>query len=269
MPFHDEEIQQSNNNQTNTNNNKRIQYQIDDKKSVTESKDENLSDITSILFTAPKITEIKKFRFLVVDDSSMNRKMLCRLLECEGHTCVQAVDGLDAVEKIKDNIQENIIENIRGIMNNNLQKKIQKRSSRISKMNEMNRSIKSDYNGFNENREKTVENYEKISVSYSRSVSETLHRIGSNVNNNCRLSDVTNNYTNSTYNTNNTNNTSNSNNNNSLQTLVGLASGFANWTLFLLAAFAAYMAKSACSNKSAADSAEHSGYDAIPKLAVR
>ena len=142
----------------------------------------------------------------------MNRKMLCRLLECEGHTCVQAVDGLDAVEKIKDNIQENIIENIRGIMNNNLQKKIQKRSSRISKMNEMNRSIKSDYNGFNENREKTVENYEKISVSYSRSVSETLHRIGSNVNNNCRLSDVTNNYTNSTYNTNNTNNTSNSNN---------------------------------------------------------
>ena len=195
MPFHDEEIQQSNNNQTNSN--KRIQYQIDDKKSVTESKDENLSDITSILFTAPKITEIKKFRFLVVDDSSMNRKMLCRLLECEGHTCVQAVDGLDAVEKIKDNIQENIIENIREIMSGNLQKKIEKKNSRIGKLNELcgpmrtgtdrNRLMSPDDICINYENKGKIDNCEKFNGEkaprkYSEVLNETLNRINSNFN---------------------------------------------------------------------------------------
>ena len=36
-------------------------------------------------------------RFLVVDDSSLNRKMLCRLLQKQGHECVEAEDGVQAV----------------------------------------------------------------------------------------------------------------------------------------------------------------------------
>jgi CheY-like chemotaxis protein len=38
---------------------------------------------------------------LIVDDSTMNRKMLCKLLENRGHKCEQAKDGKEAVEKIK------------------------------------------------------------------------------------------------------------------------------------------------------------------------
>ena len=36
-------------------------------------------------------------RFLVVDDSKMNRKMLCRLLKNKGHVCTEAEDGVQAV----------------------------------------------------------------------------------------------------------------------------------------------------------------------------
>ena len=36
-------------------------------------------------------------RFLVVDDSKMNRKMLCRLLQNQGHVCTEAEDGVQAV----------------------------------------------------------------------------------------------------------------------------------------------------------------------------
>ena len=39
-------------------------------------------------------------RFLVVDDSKMNRKMLCRLLKNKGHECVEAEDGVQAVAKL-------------------------------------------------------------------------------------------------------------------------------------------------------------------------
>jgi CheY-like chemotaxis protein len=45
----------------------------------------------------------KVYRILVVDDSLMNRKMLCKLLISCGHTCIQAVDGLDAIKKVQDN----------------------------------------------------------------------------------------------------------------------------------------------------------------------
>jgi CheY-like chemotaxis protein len=40
------------------------------------------------------------FNLLVVDDSSMNRKMLCKLLENRGHRCDQAKQGQEAVDKI-------------------------------------------------------------------------------------------------------------------------------------------------------------------------
>ena len=39
----------------------------------------------------------RSLRFLVVDDSSLNRKMLCRLLQKQGHECVEAEDGVQAV----------------------------------------------------------------------------------------------------------------------------------------------------------------------------
>ena len=41
------------------------------------------------------------FHVLVVDDSSLNRKMLCKLLRCAKHICEEADDGLAAVEKVK------------------------------------------------------------------------------------------------------------------------------------------------------------------------
>ena len=52
--------------------------------------------------------EKRTLHFLVVDDSHLNRKMLCKLLLLEGHTFNQACDGLEAVERMKENM---IIEN--------------------------------------------------------------------------------------------------------------------------------------------------------------
>ena len=39
----------------------------------------------------------RQLHFLVVDDSSLNRKMLCRLLRNQGHVCTEAEDGVQAV----------------------------------------------------------------------------------------------------------------------------------------------------------------------------
>ena len=41
------------------------------------------------------------YDILVVDDSSLNRKMLCRVLRTSGHRCDEADDGLSAIEKVK------------------------------------------------------------------------------------------------------------------------------------------------------------------------
>ena len=41
------------------------------------------------------------YDILIVDDSSLNRKMLSRLLRTAGYTCEEADDGLSAVEKVK------------------------------------------------------------------------------------------------------------------------------------------------------------------------
>jgi signal transduction histidine kinase/ActR/RegA family two-component response regulator len=41
------------------------------------------------------------YDILVVDDSSLNRKMLCRLLRTAGYKCEEANDGQSAVEKVK------------------------------------------------------------------------------------------------------------------------------------------------------------------------
>ena len=46
-------------------------------------------------------TKSTDYDILVVDDSSLNRKMLCRVLRTSGHHCDEADDGLSAVEKVK------------------------------------------------------------------------------------------------------------------------------------------------------------------------
>ena len=43
------------------------------------------------------VTTARPLRFLVVDDSKLNRKMLCRLLTNKGHVCTEAEDGVQAV----------------------------------------------------------------------------------------------------------------------------------------------------------------------------
>jgi two-component system sensor histidine kinase/response regulator len=40
-------------------------------------------------------------RILVVDDSELSREMLCRILERQGHTCVTAPGGAEAIERLK------------------------------------------------------------------------------------------------------------------------------------------------------------------------
>ena len=46
---------------------------------------------------AATVESERPLRFLVVDDSQMNRKMLCRLLKNKGHECTEAEDGVQAV----------------------------------------------------------------------------------------------------------------------------------------------------------------------------
>ena len=63
-----------------------------------------------IVIDAPvKTNEMKKskskclisFDILVVDDSKLNRKMLCKVLRSEGHSCDEAEDGINAVQKVR------------------------------------------------------------------------------------------------------------------------------------------------------------------------
>ena len=46
------------------------------------------------------VTTARPLRFLVVDDSKLNRKMLCRLLTNKGHNCAEAEDGVQAVTMV-------------------------------------------------------------------------------------------------------------------------------------------------------------------------
>jgi CheY-like chemotaxis protein len=48
-----------------------------------------------------RFVEKEKLKLLVVDDSSMNRKMLCKLLFLQGYDCDEATDGMEAVNKVK------------------------------------------------------------------------------------------------------------------------------------------------------------------------
>ena len=44
----------------------------------------------------------RQFDVLVVDDSRLNRKMLLKCLRTDGHTSIEAEDGLQAIEKVKE-----------------------------------------------------------------------------------------------------------------------------------------------------------------------
>jgi CheY-like chemotaxis protein len=55
---------------------------------------------------AVEVTE-KGFDILVVDDSKLNRKMLCKVLRSKGHVCDEADDGLKAVQKVKERLMRN------------------------------------------------------------------------------------------------------------------------------------------------------------------
>ena len=43
------------------------------------------------------------FRILVVDDEKKIREVIKTYAEFEGHEVVEAVDGIDAIEKVKEN----------------------------------------------------------------------------------------------------------------------------------------------------------------------
>ena len=48
--------------------------------------------------------ELEPMNILVVDDAPMNRKLLVRLLESNGHTCGQAENGQDLIDTIRENM---------------------------------------------------------------------------------------------------------------------------------------------------------------------
>ena len=60
------------------------------------ARSEILSPLTSARVHCNPVPD-RVLRFLVVDDSKTNRKMLCRLLQKQGHECVEAEDGVQAV----------------------------------------------------------------------------------------------------------------------------------------------------------------------------
>ena len=47
------------------------------------------------------LDDAEKYHILVVDDSPLNRKMLCKLLKSRGHVIEEAADGQQCVDKVK------------------------------------------------------------------------------------------------------------------------------------------------------------------------
>ena len=69
--------------------------------SPTPSEASGKTSFKSVFTTATE----QPLQFLVVDDSSLNRKMLCRLMRNQGHECTEAVDGAQAVAMIRTTLQ--------------------------------------------------------------------------------------------------------------------------------------------------------------------
>jgi CheY-like chemotaxis protein len=49
-------------------------------------------------------TPRKKYRLLIVDDSGLSRKMLCKAMHAAGHECDEAGDGLIALNMVKEKL---------------------------------------------------------------------------------------------------------------------------------------------------------------------
>lgn len=68
-----------------------------------------LSSSAPLSVCAVEVTE-RGFDILVVDDSKLNRKMLCKVLRSKGHVCDEADDGLKAVQKVKERLMRSSAE---------------------------------------------------------------------------------------------------------------------------------------------------------------
>lgn len=69
-------------------------------------RDANQSiDSRGVCEAGPCAADRDKLRIMVVDDTVTNRKMLCRLLKKRCKTCIQAEDGLEAVEKVIESMK--------------------------------------------------------------------------------------------------------------------------------------------------------------------
>ena len=80
---------------------------------VTDSDEVGLNNYGSLNGTdnITVVSDTQKYDFLIVDDSLMNRKMLCKLLQSKGHTCSQAIDGSQAVEMVASKMKNNTLKN--------------------------------------------------------------------------------------------------------------------------------------------------------------
>jgi DNA-binding NtrC family response regulator len=56
--------------------------------------------------------KIPKYRVLVVDDEEGVRKLIVTLLTKQGHQCLQAADGVDALEKVRANEIDAVITDV-------------------------------------------------------------------------------------------------------------------------------------------------------------
>ena len=54
-------------------------------------------------------TPRKRYRLLIVDDSGLSRKMLCKAMRAAGHECEEAADGLIALNKVKEKLESSSV----------------------------------------------------------------------------------------------------------------------------------------------------------------
>ena len=54
----------------------------------------------AVLRSILKSSDMRSLHILVVDDSAINRKMLCKSLALQGHSCIEAADGLEALDAV-------------------------------------------------------------------------------------------------------------------------------------------------------------------------
>jgi signal transduction histidine kinase/CheY-like chemotaxis protein len=73
------------------------EYPIEEAKQQEDDKESTTNTASLTLASSQQDPLFQRRRILVVEDSDSSRKMLVRLLERAGHTCVMAVNGQDAV----------------------------------------------------------------------------------------------------------------------------------------------------------------------------